>query len=372
MTIAKPGCLLLLVCVACGSFGQSDPQQLTPTDLAYRKLDQRLADLRARNAAQYAIPATGIDEEAYLPIGGIEQWVTIRGWNRNNPVLLFLHGGPGDVTNPWSYALFAPWEKQFTVVQWDERGSGRTLARNGPGIGPTITLDRITQDGIELADYLRRHLGKPKVVLAGHSFGSLVALRMVHQRPELFYAYVGTGQVSDERRNYEVAFQALMKKARETGDQEAIADLNRVGPPPYAKGDGYRVQWRWANEFEGADRFLMGTIGWLLTAPGYSAQDFISGEDGEVLSADHLVGEHPKMGPRELGCNFAVPVFIFQGAEDFTTPTALAREYFACIRAPHKEFVAIPGGGHFAVFMRSDEFLKELVTRVRPLAMRHQ
>src|SRR5262249_42939091 len=105
-------------------------------------------------------PPRGIDEASFIRIGGIEQWVTVRGQDRDNAVLLFLHGGPGDVTNPWTFALFAPWEKHFTVVQWDQRGAGRTLKRNGPSIAPTLTVDRIAQDGVELAEYLRKHLGK--------------------------------------------------------------------------------------------------------------------------------------------------------------------------------------------------------------------
>lgn len=96
-------------------------------DSEYRKFDDMLAFLRNRNAKQYAISSPkGIDEASYVILSGIEQWVTIRGEDRGNPMLLFLHGGPGDVTNPWSFMLFAPWEKHFTVVQWDERGAGRT------------------------------------------------------------------------------------------------------------------------------------------------------------------------------------------------------------------------------------------------------
>lgn len=370
MILGKAALVAMFLCIAGASLGQTASDVAQPTADDYVRFDQAMSRLRTRNAEQFAIPPSGIDEASYVRIGGIDQWVTIRGWNRNNPILLLLHGGPGDVTTPWTYSLFAPWEKQFTVVQWDERGAGRTLAKNGPAIGPTITRQRMAQDGIELAEYLRRHLGKSKIIVLGHSFGTILGILMAHQRPDLFYAYVGTGQVGDERQNYAVAYAALLKRARATHNQQAISDLTRIGPPPYTSGIGYRVQWRWANEFEGADRFLMGTIGWLLASPGYSIRDFLNTEEGEVLSADKLVGATPPQGPKELGCNFAVPVFIFQGAEDFTTPTALAREYFRCIKAPHKEFVAMKGGGHFAMFMRSDEFLEELVRRVRPLAMR--
>src|SRR5438270_1365595 len=123
-------CGLVLFSLAGAAFGQfaKDPHQPIPLDPEYRKLDALVSFIRARNADKFAITSPkGIDEAGYVPIGGIEQWVTIRGQDRANPVLLFMHGGPGDVTSCWSFAMFAPWEDHFTVVQWDERGAGRTL-----------------------------------------------------------------------------------------------------------------------------------------------------------------------------------------------------------------------------------------------------
>jgi hypothetical protein len=187
----------LSLCLCLGAFGQVAKDQQPPVappalDSEYHKFDDLLSFLRTRNAQQYAMSsAKGIDEGSYVTIGGIEQWVTIRGWDRDNPVLLFLHGGPGDVTNPWTFALFAPWERHFTVVQWDQRGAGRTLRKTGPTVAPTITVERMVQDGIELSEYLRKHLSKEKIIIVGHSFGTILGLAMVRARTELFYAYVG-------------------------------------------------------------------------------------------------------------------------------------------------------------------------------------
>lgn len=361
---------LLITLVGGAAFAQfvKDPQQPTPLDPEYRKLDALVSFIRARNAEQYAIrSANGIDDASFVPIGGIEQWVTIRGQDRSNPVLLFLHGGPGDVTSCWALTLFAPWEDHFTVVQWDERGAGRTLKKSGPGVASTLTVDRMAQDGIELAEYLRKHLGKQKIILVAHSFGSIIGLKMAQTRPDLFHAYVGTGEIADETKNYAAAYVALMAKARALGNQRAINELSKVGPPPYSSGDGYRVQRTWANAFEGADRFLSSTLGLTLVAPGCSVDDINDSAAGQVFSADRLVPQTRSSGPKELGLKFFIPMFFFQGAEDFTTPTSLARDYMNAIQAPRKAFVAIQGAGHFAVFMHSDEFLEELVTRVRPL-----
>jgi pimeloyl-ACP methyl ester carboxylesterase len=341
------------------------------SDAAYRKFDQTLSFLRERNAKQYAIdPAKGVDEASYVSIGGIDQWVTIRGEDRSNPVLVFLHGGPGDVTNPWSFVMFAPWEAHFTVVQWDQRGAGRTLSKSGPSVASTMTLDRMAQDGIELAEYLCKHLGKRKVILVAHSFGTILGLRMIREKPDLFFAYIGTGQVADETRNYTVAYEALLKKARDAGNQQALDELKSIGPPPYANGAGYGIQRKWANRFEGADRFLYGTLGLALVAPGHSVQDLNDSIDGQMLSGDRLVPETRSETMKELGLKFAIPMFFFEGTEDFTTPTELARKYLEAIQAPRKEFVSI-SGGHFAVFMNSEQFLGELVAHVLPLTGSH-
>jgi pimeloyl-ACP methyl ester carboxylesterase len=362
-----------LICLGGAAVGQfaKDPQQPTALDPEYRKLNALVSFLRARNAEQFAIRSpNGIDESSFVPIGGIDQWVTIRGQDRANPVLLLLHGGPGDVTTPWSFAFFAPWEEHFTVVQWDQRGAGRTFKKNGPEIAPTLTLDRMAQDGIELSEYLRKHLGKDKIILVAHSFGSVIGLQIVRTRPDLFYAYVGTGQVATEINNYAVAYDALLKKARAIGNQRAIDELTKVGPPPYSSGEGYLVQRKWSNAFEGADRFLPSTLGLALVAPGYSVQDINDSTEGQVFSAERLVPQTKSIGPKELGLKFSAPIFFFQGDEDFTSPTTLARDYLEAIQAPRKEFVPIRGAGHFALFMHSDQFLEELLGRVRPLAVR--
>jgi pimeloyl-ACP methyl ester carboxylesterase len=327
-----------------------------------------LSFLRTRNVRQYAIDSTkGVDEAMYVQLGGIEQWITIRGEDRQNPVLLFVHGGPGDVTNPWSFVYFAAWQKRFTVAQWDERGAGKTFRKTGPSVASTMTLDRMAQDGIELSEFLRKHLGKDRVIVVAHSFGSILALRMVQARPDLFYAYVGTGQVADGTKNYSVAYPALLDKALATGNQQAADELRRVGPPPYATFEGYQVQRKWSNRFEGADRFLYGTIGLTLVAPGGSVQDLYNSRDGQNLSGEHLVSLTRSATSKDLGHDFRLPIFFFQGTEDFTSPTALAKQYLGEIKAPHKEFVPIDGG-HFAVFMHSDQFLEQLIARVRPLA----
>lgn len=337
-----------------------------------QKFEGWLTFLRNRNAQTYEVTGTNrIDETAFVKLGGIDQWVTIRGQDRNNPVLLVLHGGPGDVTNPWSYPYFFDWLKAFTVVQWDQRGAGRTLGKTGESIAPTLTVERLTQDGIELSEYLRRHLDKNKVILLGHSWGSVLGTLMAKLRPDLFHALVGTGQVVDFKEGNVVAYRLALQTAEARGDRAGVAELKALGPPPYKDGKGWRLLYKWRRACEGADteRFLAGLMGVALAAPGASTRDINDWFDGQVLSEQQLFEQGMQLDSKRLTGDFALPVFVIQGDHDCTTPTELAKSHVASIRASQKEFVAIPGAGHFAVFMEPDEFLEQLVARVRPLAV---
>jgi pimeloyl-ACP methyl ester carboxylesterase len=368
MTLRSTAALVMIWGSTLASLNAQDARSLRSEADEFQKLDPALKLLRTRNARDYAITTpNGIDEASYVKIGGIEQWITIRGEDHKNPVLLFLHGGPGDVTNPWGYAGFRNWLKFFTVVQWDQRGAGRTFGRNGAASASTITIERMVQDGIELTELLSKRLQKDKIVLVGHSWGSILGVFMVKARPELFYAYVGTGQVADPPRNYAVAHAALVQRASRDGNSQALRELKEIGPPPYRDGKGFAVQRKWSNLFEGADAFLASTLGLSLTAPGYSLGDINDWFAGQSVSAEHLVPQTSALDPKLLGGEFNLPVFVIQGAEDFTTPTSLAKTFLNSLHAPRKAFATIDGAGHFAVFTKQDVFLKELRARVLPL-----
>jgi pimeloyl-ACP methyl ester carboxylesterase len=363
----------VLIMFLCGiGLGSGSAQETPPgrADLAeFQKLVPALNFLRDRSARTYAITTpNGIDEATYVEIGGIEQWITIRGEDRNNPVLLFLHGGPGDATNPWGYAAFRSWLKYFTVVQWDQRGSGRTFGRNRAASASTINPDRMAQDGIELSELLKKRLHKDKIVLVGHSWGSVLGFFMVKARPELFYAFVGTGQVAaDFARSSAVAYAALVERSSRAGNSQPLRELKEVGPPPYKDEKSFAVQHKWANLFEGADVFLASALGFALYAPGYTIADINDWFDGQGVSGEHLGPHFDELDRKLLGGELAIPVFVIQGAEDYTTPVSLARSYVDALHAPRKAFTTIEGAGHFAVFTKQDEFLKELRMRVLPL-----
>ena len=307
----------------------------------------------------------GIDEARYVKIGGIDQWIQIRGQDRSNPVLLCLHGGPGGTWLPLT-TLFVPWEKEFTVVQWDQRGAGKTLETTGAAVADTMSVDRMAQDGIEVAEFLRTHLHKDKIILLGHSWGSILGIRMARERPDLFYAYVGTGQVSSMPRSQKASYAQLLENARRASDARAVKQLEDIGAPPFDSMEKVTTYFDVLDTYE-SDRTGLSSMGpVVLTAPGFSLWDIYSRFRGFAkippwrLYRDMLATDLPA-----LGLDFKVPVYFFQGAQDDVTPATLAREYFREIRAPHKEMVLIEGAGHFAVWIAPDRFLHELVARVK-------
>lgn len=273
----------LSAALAVSLFAQTGGTQPQRDDEEFQKLNVMMTFVRNRNVRDYAIAApNGIDEARYVAIGGIEQWITIRGEDRNNPVLLVLHGGPGDATNPWGYAGFRSWLKTFTVVQWDQRGAGRTLGKNGPSLAPTITIERMARDGVELAQLLCKSLQKEKIIVVGHSWGSILGVFMVKARPDLFHAFVGTGQVADPARNYAVAYDELLEKATSLGNDRALRELKELGRPPYADGRGYAVQRRWSNLFEGADSSSRRWLAWRSLRPATRCATSTTGSTGKT------------------------------------------------------------------------------------------
>lgn len=364
--------LVVATILVCGVHGWCNGQEAPSVGSEaadFQKFEPWLKFLRDRNTDTYAITApNGIDEGTYVQVGGIEHWITIRGEDPNNPVLLFLHGGPGDATNPWGYAAFRSWLKYFTVVQWDQRGAGRTFGRSGTASAATITPDRMVQDGIELSELLKKRLHKEKIIVVGHSWGSVLGFFMVKVRPDLFYAFVGTGQVAAEfSRSSAVAYTTLLERASREGNLQAVRELKEVGPPPYKDGKGFGVLHKWAMLYERADVFLASALGFALTAPGYSLRDLNDWFDGQRVSGERLEPYFDELDRKLIGGELAVPVFVIQGAEDYNTPVSLAKTYLASLRAPRKAFVTIEGAGHFAVFTKQDDFLNELRARVLPL-----
>lgn len=133
-----------------------------------------------------------VSEQSFVQIGGIPQWITIKGEDRNNPVVLFLHGGPGDALSPYADSVYGGWDHDFTLVQRDQHGAGRTFIKNGSSIESDVTVDRMAQDGIEVAEYLIKRLQKKKIIIRGGSWGSILGVYMAHMSHPAIRATVRT------------------------------------------------------------------------------------------------------------------------------------------------------------------------------------
>jgi pimeloyl-ACP methyl ester carboxylesterase len=302
----------------------------------------------------------------YVQIGGIQQWIEIVGGSRDCPTLLYLHGGPGGSSRPAAKAWLR-WKDHFTVVHWDQRGAGRTFGKNGEAGCGALTIDRMVSDGIEVVDFLKHHLQRDKVLLVGHSWGSVLAVHMIKHHPGLFSAYVGTGQLVNKQRNEECNYRRQLAQAEQRQDAEALKALRELGPSPYLDRGKMRKLREWA------DKLADSSGDPVRPTPHPPNPDFTS-EDRDALlrgaqfSRDQLFVELSAVDLPSLGPHFDIPMFFFQGTADQQTPIELAEEYSAYISAPHKEFVRFEGYHHFFVFNRPDDFLRVLVTRVRPLA----
>jgi pimeloyl-ACP methyl ester carboxylesterase len=301
----------------------------------------------------------------YVPIGGVEQWIQIGDAQFDHPVLLFLHGGPGGSSRPAATA-WRPWEEHFTVVHWDQRGAGRTFGKNGEAASRGLTVERMVLDAIEVAEFLTRHLGKEKILIVGHSWGSVLGVHLLRRRPELFSAYVGTGQFVNMQRAEELNYRRELMQAERRQCRKALQELIEIGPPPYSDRCKIKVLRQWADQLADGD--------------GDSAQfrpsppdpDFANADEvkallqGAEFTRNELFGELSGIDLPSLGLEFEVPIFFFEATCDQATPIELAEEYFAEIVAPHKEFVRFEGCHHFVVMNRPMDFLRELLTRVRP------
>lgn len=307
--------------------------------------------------------------EECAPVGGIEQWISARGASADNPALLFLHGGPAEAQSPFLH-LFAPWEERFTVINWDQRGSGKTYGRN-PGPIEDINIERMTQDAIEVAEHARALLGKDKLILVGHSWGTLLGWRAVKARPELFHAFVAAGMLVSWTRMLPIHEAHARVQAEAAGDAAAIAALDAVRNLPlddFARALPTR-------------RFLMSPAdvdyvrnvqgAFLGNGPPFpdtgDVHDWVQG--GETTrTAPRILPSFLQYDAYALGLKADIPVAVIQGRDDMVTPVEPVRQFVEELSAPAKSFTLIDGG-HFACFTNPGGFVAALLEYVRPFAV---
>ena len=327
--------------------------------------------------ARKIVSPNGVEELLEIPIGGTQQWISVRGRDRRNPVLLMIHGGPASPEMPSSWFFQNGWEDYFTVVQWDQRGSGKSYSANDPKvIQPTLTLQRMVDDAVEVIQFLRTRYAKDKVFVLGHSWGSVIGVGLAQQHADLLYAYIGTGQWISGTENEEVSYLDTLRAAEAAGNQHAIEELKAIAPYPEADGSlplakiGTERKW---SVILGGLTYGRSTYGYyenlFQLSPEYTDQDVAAIDKGSELSLGPLLPVMAGLNYNRV-TQFKCPILLFEGRHDDTTPAQIAAKWLERVRAPAKKIIWFENSAHMAMVEEPGRFLIHLVQDARPYAER--
>lgn len=308
----------------------------------------------------------GVDEGVYVNLGGQEQYLLIRGENKDNPVLIWLHGGPSSPEGFANYYFQKYLVADYTIINWDQRGCGRTYFRNAETDpeNKTATFEQLQTDLNDLVDYACQRFGKEKVIIVGHSFGSIIGSKYALTYPEKISAFVGVGQfvsIESEMHSYENA----LSKATAKGDDTAkmveaynkyisdksllnMMELRKYTSPYHKSEKSANTIWTGiASPYMGID-----DMRWFLKQLG-SMEEYIK------LNQQLFDGLNT-VDVRDFGMEYEVPVGFISGAQDWTTPVKYAKDYCEAVTAPEKKLVLIDGCGHSPQYDDSEAFCNEL------------
>jgi pimeloyl-ACP methyl ester carboxylesterase len=288
--------------------------------------------------------SNGISSLEEITLGDLKQWIFIRGTDKNNPVLLFLHGGPGAPLLGMSSSRKYDAEliKHFTVVHWDQRGAGKSFNSEIPV--DTMTLDRFVEDCNELIDYLRNRFQTQKVFIVAHSGGTEIGLEVAHKYPEKIHAYVGVAQIINEYEQQKVAYNFLVEEAEKSGDEKKQKAIKAIGPPPYELPKKYLEMERHIGHYGGflhsksmKDLIILALS--FLTSPEYSLSEGIRTfrNKGFDFTINVMWEELKNVNLTKEIQSIKVPVYFFEGKYDMTTPTVVVEKFYENLDA-EKEY----------------------------------
>jgi len=320
------------------------------------------------------VTPNGVQETYKTPIGGIDQWINVRGQDRSNPLILFVHGGPASPAMATMWQFQRPIEEYFTVAQWDQRGAGKTFREVNPdSISDTIHIPRYVDDAIEVAEHLRKKYKKDKVILLGHSWGTIVAMQAALKRPDLFYAYVGIGQVISTPENERISFDYALKQAKANNNEEALKDLESIAPYP---GDQPITRERivkarkWPQYYGGMTAYRNSSPYFFdgpMLSPEYSEEDADAIDQGSLFTLGRVLPEFVTVDMSKVR-KFPIPVVMFLGRHDYTTPAQPTADWMKQVKAPYKQVVWFENSAHMMPWEEPGKTLVSLLTYVRPLA----
>lgn len=301
-----------------------------------------------------------------VKLGGLEQTILIRGKDISNPILLFLHGGPGYPQISFARKYEKNLEDSFIVVNWDQRGSGMSYSSNIPK--ESMNREQFIEDTKELIDYLCQKYQKEKIYIVGHSWGTELGLYVIDRYPEKVAAFISVGQVVNGIESEVISYDYVLEMATKNNDQKALDDLMRIGRPPYKDTvrDTAR-QRRWLAKYEGVERkvntlkdIVLGSI----FSPEYTGIDGIRFALGNKFSADAMWGHNKDLDFIRDIPEVQVPIYFCAGRYDYNTPSVLIEKYYNQIIAPKKEFIWFEESAHFPLFEEEEKF-NELVIQIK-------
>ncbi|HAE60479.1 MAG TPA: alpha/beta hydrolase [Anaerolineae bacterium] len=313
-----------------------------------------------------------------IKLGGVDQWLIIRGYDVNKPVLLFLSGGPGASEAARVLRFNSELEKHFVVVIWEQRGCGKSY----PSLNPKsdLTVDQYVADLIELTDILRERFDEQKIYLVGHSWGTIIGVRAAQQRPDLFHAYVGTAQMVDVRETDEMIYEMVLEHSRKTGDTAFVQTLEKQGPPPYfgkspiqpyATLFGREYALYEAPNIKDPEYRRDGDILMLmLKQPEYGWLDRLYYLLGLMNTFNAVYPQLQEMDFRVDAARLDLPVYIVLGRHDMNNPYQLPEEYFNLLEAPNKQLIFFENSGHGMIWEEASLFHRLMVETVLPEAYR--
>ena len=307
-----------------------------------------------------------------ITLGKLEQWIFIRGVDQSNPVLIFLHGGPGASAPgmPSSRHLDAELIKHYTVVHWDQRGAGKSYDSDIPLA--SMTMDRFVEDCKELIDYVRKRFNVEKVFLVAHSSGTVTGIRTAHRYPEKIHAYVGVGQIIHDHEQIRLAYDFIVDEARKAGDAKIQSAINAIGPPPYENPKKlYKMQnyvFRFGGVIhENSIKQIGGLMMSFLTSPEYSISDGINSlmMKGLFFSVSAMWDEINDIDIAKEVRSIKVPVYFFEGKYDRATPTVLVKEFYDGLDAAKgKKLIIFEKSAHMPMIEEKEKYEDLLINLV--------
>ncbi|MDP4085260.1 MAG: alpha/beta hydrolase [Bacillota bacterium] len=300
--------------------------------------------------------------EEYVQINGIEQYLFHSGTKYENPVMLFLHGGPGSAESLFAHAFQEKWEDIFTVVHWDQRGAGKTLNKN-PDKYPTIDL--LLMDLFEIVQYLKKKFNKSKIIVLGHSWGSVLGSIFVNRYPEEVDYYIGVGQIISKLENERLKYEKVKELILQANDMKYLKKLEAIGDYP---GDKLDNEWlrkciklrKIQGKYNLSDKANSQAFKIIFTSPIFQLSDISALIKGTKASKE-LVDFLGSFNLNSEPIIYKVPIYYIFGENDWQTPYFIAQEYFNRINAPYKNFYLIPNAGHMTMIDQPQLFFEALL-----------